>query len=106
MQSLRNADFCAPTSFRAFASLRQAVRRACLAAASLSAAGAGAEAVVVLAATAAVGERPGSPGPTLARTRMKGASVTRAAVRSIEERTLCRIASGAGYGDEARMKLR
>src|SRR6202171_6644265 len=64
MQFFRNADFSAPTSFLALASLRHAVRLACFAAASPEGAAAGAGAGFAAAGTlVAGGADPGVTAP-------------------------------------------
>ena len=97
MQVLRKDVLSAPTSFFALAFLRQAVRLACLAAASLGGVATGAPDAAVVVGTSAVAA--GAANPTTAD-RLR----TTAAVR-VEKRMGVRIAPTHRRTDEARMKL-
>jgi len=119
MQSLMNAVFCGPTSFFALALLRQAVRLACLAAASLSAgvlaaapaapgavvgdAAVLADAVVLAGAVLAAG---GSFAAARAdSSRQAAVAGTQVRMYLSPEMICSRIAGAAHRPDEARMKL-
>jgi hypothetical protein len=106
MQVLRKEVLSAPTSFFALAFLRQAVRLACFAAASLGGAAAGvpgaAAAVAGVAAGVAAGASPEVGGAANAVTADK--LRTTAAAR-VEKRMGARIAPAGERTDEARMKL-
>ena len=107
MQPFRNEVFSAPTSFLVLASLRQAVRFACLAAASPDVA---ADAVTAGAATAGAAGDGGAAGASLkpsaiaVRPRDKAAARAAKLVKSLAL-IHARIASMNCRTDEARMKL-
>lgn len=106
MQLLRNEVFSAPSSFFVLASLRQAVRFACLAAASPDAA---AEAVVEAATTGVAGDVGGAGAslkPAAIANWLRNKAAARAAklVKSFAFMP-ARIASMNCRTDEARMKL-
>ena len=105
MQPFRNEVFAAPTSFLVLASLRQAVRFACLAAASPDAA---AEAVADMAAGAGAdgGAVGASLKPSAIAQRLRDKTAARAA-KLVKSLALMqpRIASMNCRTDEARMKL-
>jgi hypothetical protein len=106
MQLFRNEDFSAPTSFFVLASLRQAVRFACLAAASPDAApGAVADAATVGAAGDG-GAAGASLKPSAITHRLRDIAAARA-VKLVKSLALmpARIASMNCRTDEARMKL-
>jgi hypothetical protein len=121
MQSFKNADLSAPTSFLVLASFKQAVRLACFAASlaavaalgALAAAGAGAGAVAAAVAAAGVGVW------VIARCTANNAKPRPRALAAIPRRMtdpskkhtgtdapLPRVTSGDIRPDEARMKLR
>ena len=100
MQVLRKEVLSAPTSFFALAFLRQAVRLACFAAASLG----GTTAGVPDAATAAAGVLASGAS---ARTASNPATAERLRTMAakVEKRMGVRIAPACDRTDEARMKL-
>ena len=102
MQVLRKDVLSAPTSFLALAFLRQAVRLACFAAASLGGAAAEIPGAAAAVAGAAAGAAAGVGGAANAVTadRLR----TTAAAR-VEKRMGARIAPAGDRTDEARMKL-
>ena len=102
MQVLRKEVLSAPTSFFALAFLRQAVRLACFAAASLGGAAAGVPGAAAAVAGVAAGASAGVGGAANAVTadRLR----TPAAAR-VEKRMGVRIAPAGDRTDEARMKL-
>jgi len=98
MQLFRNEVFSAPTSFFVLASLRQAVRFACLAAASPDEATAGAAGDGVAAGA--------SPKPSAITNRLRDKATPRAATLAKSLALMRpRIASMNCRTDEARMKL-
>jgi hypothetical protein len=111
MQPFRNEVFSAPTSFLVLASLRQAVRFACLAAASPDvAAEAAADAVTAGAATAGAAGDGGAAGASLKPSAIADRPRDKAAARAaklVKSLALihARIASMNCRTDEARMKL-
>jgi len=102
MQVLRKEVLSAPTSFFALAFLRQAVRLACFAAASLGGAAAGVPGAAAAVAGVAAGASPEVGGAANAVTADK--LRTTAAAR-VEKRMGARIAPAGDRTDEARMKL-
>ena len=102
MQVLRKEVLSAPTSFFALAFLRQAVRLACFAAASLGGAAAGVPGAAAAVAGVAAGASAGVGGAANAVTADK--LRTTAAAR-VEKRMGARIALAGDRTDEARMKL-
>jgi hypothetical protein len=102
MQVLRKEVLSAPTSFFALAFLRQAVRLACFAAASLGGAAAGVPGAAAAVAGVAAGASAGVGGAANAVTADK--LRTTAAAR-VEKRMGARIAPAGDRTDEARMKL-
>ena len=98
---MRKEVLSAPTSFFALALLRQAVRLACFAAASLGGAAAGVPGAAAVAGVAA-GASPEVGGAANAVTADK--LRTTAAAR-VEKRMGARIAPAGDRTDEARMKL-
>jgi hypothetical protein len=102
MQVLRKEVLSAPTSFFALAFLRQAVRLACFAAASLGGAAAGVSGAAAAVAGVAAGASAGVGGAANAVTADK--LRTTAAAR-VEKRMGARIAPAGDRTDEARMKL-
>jgi hypothetical protein len=107
MQPFRNEVFSAPTSFLVLASLRQAVRFACLAAASPDVA---ADAVTAGAATAGAAGDGGAAGASLKPSAIADRPRDKAAARAaklVKSLALihARIASMNCRTDEARMKL-
>src|SRR3984885_7544773 len=102
MQVLRKEVLSAPTSFFALAFLRQAVRLACFAAASLGGAAAGVPGAAAAVAGVAGGASAGGGGAANAVTADK--LRTTAAAR-VEKRMGARIAPAGDRTDEARMKL-
>lgn len=101
MQPFRNEVFSAPTSFFVLASLRQAVRLACLAAASPDAAEA------ATAGAAGDGDAAGASlkPPAIAQTLKDTAAATAAKLAKSLALMHARIASMNCRTDEARMKL-
>jgi hypothetical protein len=99
---LRKEVLSAPTSFFALAFLRQAVRLACFAAASLGGAAAGVPGAAAAVAGVAAGASAGVGGAANAVTADK--LRTTAAAR-VEKRMGARIAPAGDRTDEARMKL-
>ena len=102
MQVLRKEVLSAPTSFFALAFLRQAVRLACFAAASLGGAAAGVPGAAAAVAGVAAGASAEVGGAANAVTADK--LRTTAAAR-VEKRMGARIAPAGDRTDEARMKL-
>jgi hypothetical protein len=102
MQVLRKEVLSAPTSFFALAFLRQAVRLACFAAASLGGVAAGVPGAAAAVAGVAAGASAGVGGAANAVTADK--LRTTAAAR-VEKRMGARIAPAGDRTDEARMKL-
>ena len=102
MQVLRKEVLSAPTSFFALAFLRQAVRLACFAAASLGGAAEGVPGAAAAVAGVAAGASAEAGGAANAVTADKHR--TTAAAR-VEKRMGARIAPAGDRTDEARMKL-
>jgi hypothetical protein len=102
MQVLRKEVLSAPTSFFALAFLRQAVRLACFAAASLGGAAAGVPGAAAAVAGVVAGASAEVGGAANAVTADK--LRTTAAAR-VEKRMGTRIAPAGDRTDEARMKL-
>jgi hypothetical protein len=102
MQVLRKEVLSAPTSFFALAFLRQAVRLACFAAASLGGAAAGVPGAAAAVAGVAAGAsaRVGGAANAVTADKLR----TTAAAR-VEKRMGARIAPAGDRTDEARMKL-
>jgi hypothetical protein len=101
MQVLRKEVLSAPTSFFALAFLRQAVRLACFAAASLGGAAAGVPGAAAVAGVAAgASARVGGAANAVTADKLR----TTAAAR-VEKRMGIRIAPAGDRTDEARMKL-
>jgi hypothetical protein len=112
MQFLRNAVFSAPTSFLALASLRHAVRLACLAAASPGGGAAAGGLVGVAAVPGAAAPGAAVPGTSAlstggaANTPATGRQKHTAAATVRKQRLMeSRIALTHNRTDEARMKL-
>jgi len=106
MQPFRNEVFSAPTSFLVLASLRQAVRFACLAAASPDVAAEAAADAVTAGAAGDGGAAGASLKPSAIAVRPRDKAAARAA-KLVKSLALihARIASMNCRTDEARMKL-